>query len=352
MQIYYKSYFSALSHTTLFPHNTPMHTTRCDTSNSPNPSTIIDSASKQNTNMGRPVKLSDLHRWMDESLSHTTGYKVLRLLAPNANDNWKLDHSHFGSGPFRKKEEVDEQSLPFWRFNTHLEGDSWRQYHSLRPGTSVQEPFRTFDTMNAMVQHVLALRVCVGILEARTENLVEKYWRCPARPIEAAFQAYWGLIRKDFGPKYRKFLETRNTALLIEECRSDDLLDWRHALWIRMFVLLTFGPKLEELESPRIADGTFRTDHIILDGKTELEEATVAPELSAAFLMKSLFRVSAVWVWTLKVAWTDAHHFVVSSQQRRFMNPRLPQDDPRRFESRKQYGPDEVQRLLENFTIV
>ncbi|KAK7403084.1 hypothetical protein QQX98_011149 [Neonectria punicea] len=264
-----------------------------------------------------------LEDWVEVDQSNSIGFeKLWWIFGPNLADDWKLDHSHLDSKVFFDKLTVDKNSKPFWEYGAHEEGDSWLQYHNVRLNMAIEEPFRTYGSMSGIIKHVSHLQECVSILEMKTQDLSDWYLRCPTKSTGLPgfhIDGYWALIQRDFAPLYRSFLETGDLKLLLRQCCFDDRLDWRHAIWIRMFVILTFGSRMDGIFSPRIIDGVFSTDHIILDGKAELEEVKMDPELSVKLLMKSLFRVSAVWVWALEVAWADAHEAVVVSQQNRLL---------------------------------
>ncbi|KAK7429940.1 hypothetical protein QQZ08_003562 [Neonectria magnoliae] len=266
-------------------------------------------------------EIPSLEDWGMEDRSNSIEFgKLWWSFAPNLADDWKLDHSHLDNNVFHDKMTVDKNSSPFWQYGAHEEGNSWLQYHSVRPNMVIEEPFCTYNSMSSIIKHVSYLQQCVTVLEMKTKDLSYKYWCCPTKSTSLPgfrLNEYWRIIQNDFAPLYRSFLETGDSLLLLRQCLFDDRLGWRHAIWIRMFVILTFGPNMEGIFSPRIIDGVFSTDHIILDGKAELEEVKMDPELSVKLLMKSLFRVSAVWVWTLEVAWADAHEAVVTSQLNR-----------------------------------
>ncbi|KAH7134251.1 hypothetical protein EDB81DRAFT_887057 [Dactylonectria macrodidyma] len=241
--------------------------------------------------------------------------ELLEDFGPDPNDDWAFDYTNLTCDVYSHKIEIEEELIGKWETETQEEVDSWRQYYSTCKSVHM-EPYRTYKDMQDLRREVSVLERCVTILEFKSTFERHQYFHSSSRCTDADFVNYWILI-KEFAVIYRRYLETGDQDELFNKCRNEDSLNWLQATWIRMFVLLTFGPKLEELESPRFIDGVFNTNHIILHGKQELEAALTDPRISATFFLKSLFRVSAVEVWTLRGPWLWAHDLILEGQRQR-----------------------------------
>lgn len=210
-------------------------------------------------------------------------------------------HSDPNEEMFYEGAKVEEDSIVTWLTNVHDKGDSYRAYNEMKD----------------LQQEMVVLQNCVAVLECKTTDAYhEAFNYSTTYTDEADLAMYWEIL-PDFVPIYRSYLETGDQDRLFDECHKRPDLNWRHATWIRMFVLLTFGPSLEELYLPRFVDGEFRMNHITSQGREELPCASSKIRLSARYLLKSVFRVSAVEAWTHKAAWLEAHDKVLECQKSR-----------------------------------
>ncbi|KAH7150413.1 hypothetical protein B0J13DRAFT_523478 [Dactylonectria estremocensis] len=240
--------------------------------------------------------------------------ELLEEFGPNPEDDWAFDYTNLTCDVYTRKIEIEKEMIGKWETEAH-EVDSWRQYYSACKSGHM-EPYRTYKEMQELRHEVLVLQRCVTILEFKSTIERHEYFHSESAFTDADFMNYWILI-KDFALIYRRYLETGDQEELFDKCRNEEPLNWLQANWIRMFVLLTFGPNLEELERPRFVDGAFRTNHIILHGKQELESALNDARISQRFLLKSVFRISTVEVWTLRGPWLWAHDLVLHDQRQR-----------------------------------
>ncbi|KAH7016906.1 hypothetical protein EDB80DRAFT_873640 [Ilyonectria destructans] len=218
-----------------------------------------------------------------------------------------LDYDRVWSHSDQNKEmlyegaEVEEDSIVTWLTDVHDEGD----------------PYRTCNEMKDLQQEMVVLQNCVAVLECKiTDVYHEAFNYSTIYTDEADLAMYWEIVQ-DFVPIYQSYLETGDKDRLFDECHERPNLNWRHATWIRMFVLLTFGPSLEEVYLSRFVNGEFRVGHITCQGREELPRASTKIRLSARYLLKSVFRVSAVEAWTHKAVWLEAHDKVLECQKNR-----------------------------------
>ncbi|KAH6995695.1 hypothetical protein BKA56DRAFT_609000 [Ilyonectria sp. MPI-CAGE-AT-0026] len=197
--------------------------------------------------------------------------------------------------------EVEEDPIITWLANVHDKEDSDRAYKEMKD----------------LQQEVVVLQNCVAILECKTTDAYHEAFNYSTTHTDEADLAMYWEIAQGFVNIYQSYLETGDKDRLFNECHERPDLNWRHATWIRMFVLLTFGPSLDGVWTSYFSDCEFRVDHITRQGREELPRASSKIRHSARYLLKSVFRVSAVEAWTHKAVWLDAHDQVLECQKKR-----------------------------------
>lgn len=197
--------------------------------------------------------------------------------------------------------EVEEDPILKWLANVHDNQDS----------------ARAIKGMEDRKQEVVVLQNCVAVLECKTTDAYHEALNySTTHTNEADLAIYWE-IAQDFVNIYQSYLETGDKDRLLNECHERPDLNWRHATWIRMFVLLTFGSELEGVWTSYFADCEFRVDHVTRRGREELPRASSKIRHSTRYLLKSVLRVSAVEAWSHTDSWLHAHDRVLECQKKR-----------------------------------
>ncbi|KAH8736431.1 hypothetical protein BGZ61DRAFT_472757 [Ilyonectria robusta] len=217
-----------------------------------------------------------------------------------------LDYRRVRIHPNPNKE-MEEDLIVTWLANVDYKEDS----------------YRIRKEMKDLQQELVVLQNCVAVLECKTNDAYhEAFSYCTTYIDKVDLATYWE-IAQDFVKIYQSYLETGDKHRLFNECHERPDLNWKHATWIRMFVLLTFGPGLEEVYSPCFVEGRFLATHITSQGMKEFPQVSSKIRLSARYLLKSVFRISAVEAWVDKAVWLKARDKVLKCQKNRIRDDYL-----------------------------
>ncbi|KAH6895648.1 hypothetical protein B0T10DRAFT_455895 [Thelonectria olida] len=200
----------------------------------------------------------------------------------------------------------------------HFTADSYALFYSNPNDDRVfQEPFRTHRWMQQLRVEVSVLQYCVRILERRTCLEFGPF----NKDLDVAEQGFdfseFYVIAKDFVFHYFRYLATGEVEFLLLECELDPLLDWKHAIWIRMFVFSIFGPQLQELEEPRFVDGLVKNGYLNVVGRSEMLAYKDNPQ-SLRDILHKVFWVRSTEEWQLRDGWK--HEYSVIMEQCRKSN--------------------------------